>query len=298
MSSTRWKYGRYRKLYVREEGSFALLPLFARALAAQLLKACSDEGAIYVGDRRPAEALAFRFGANRRDRQLLRVYRPMLLEDGYVRLEGEFLLIRNFVDAQSQNKKRATGPQGAPQGDANDVHAGGPAATLANSGNQDRSGFSTSTNSTNSTTSTKRSSHVRTSGKPKSVPGESPDPPEAAYELADELRRLIADRLPGYKLISEARWPKTREQWANTFRLAHEQDKRSWDELRETLEWSQADEFWQANILSAATLRKQYDRLRAQMARPTSPRSAANDIRFGYAPPSDASDFAVEGDLW
>jgi len=37
--------------------------------------------------------------------------------------------------------------------------------------------------------------------------------------------------------------------------------------MRATLVWAQSDDFWRANILSATKLRKQYDQLRAHMAR-------------------------------
>jgi len=75
----------------------------------------------------------------------------------------------------------------------------------------------------------------------------------------------------------------------------HERDERPWEELRETLLWSQRDAFWQGNILSAEKLRKQYDLLRAQMGRPeAAAKSARDDVRVGYAFPE--TEGWVEGD--
>ena len=60
------------KLWKDERGSFQQLPLFARALAAELLKLCDDHGVIAIGSRDPVEAIAFALGADRSDRRLLK----------------------------------------------------------------------------------------------------------------------------------------------------------------------------------------------------------------------------------
>ena len=99
-------------------------------------------------------------------------------------------------------------------------------------------------------------------------------------DLAGALKAAIESRLPNYRHTTAKRWPKTRDSWAKSFRLAYEQDKRPWEELRETLAWSQSDAFWQANILSADKLRQKYDTLRAQMARGTT--ATKQDVRVGH----------------
>jgi hypothetical protein len=97
----RWKYETWRKLYVREQGSFAQLPLMARALAKQLLCYVDDDGRIALGGREPIEALIFRAGGgDLNDRRALRKYVPMLLADGYLVRDGDALRIRNFGPAQ------------------------------------------------------------------------------------------------------------------------------------------------------------------------------------------------------
>lgn len=51
------------------------------------------------------------------------------------------------------------------------------------------------------------------------------------------------------------------EKWANEFRLIRERDKRTDEQIKYLIKWSQQDEFWKANILSPSSLRKHYDKL-------------------------------------
>ncbi|MGD2434054.1 Replication protein O [Bacillus velezensis] len=51
------------------------------------------------------------------------------------------------------------------------------------------------------------------------------------------------------------------EKWANEFRLIRERDKRTDQQIKYLINWSQQDSFWKTNILSPASLRKQFDRL-------------------------------------
>lgn len=97
-----WKREPWRKLYVREEGSFAALPLFTRALAAELIKVCDDEGIIRTGGRPLAPAIAFQLGADLSDRRILERHLVALIQDGYlVPVPGSSdVQIRNFVPAQ------------------------------------------------------------------------------------------------------------------------------------------------------------------------------------------------------
>jgi len=53
--------------------------------------------------------------------------------------------------------------------------------------------------------------------------------------------------------------------WANTFRLMMERDKRTGKEIQNMILWTQQHHFWYKNILSADTLRKQFDRLTLEM---------------------------------
>jgi len=71
-------------LWRAESGSFAQLPLFARALFAEMLKLADDHGEIAIGEKSPDEAVAFALGATRSDRGLLKKYMPVLIADGCV----------------------------------------------------------------------------------------------------------------------------------------------------------------------------------------------------------------------
>lgn len=53
--------------------------------------------------------------------------------------------------------------------------------------------------------------------------------------------------------------------WADHFRKIHELDKRSKEDIKAVIDWATQDDFWQANILSPAKLRKQFDTLQARM---------------------------------
>ncbi len=78
---------------------------------------------------------------------------------------------------------------------------------------------------------------------------------EEHLELAKMLQDCIFEHKPNFKA------PKSLDQWANTMRLMIEQDKRRPSAIANIIAWSQKDQFWQNNILSADSLRKQYDRL-------------------------------------
>lgn len=63
------------------------------------------------------------------------------------------------------------------------------------------------------------------------------------------------------------------ESWAKEIRLIREVDKRSTKSLREAIDWAYENDFWCAVILSPTTLRKNFDKMSAQMA-PISNRGA------------------------
>lgn len=98
------------RLYRDENGSFAMLPLFARALAKQLMLIANDDGLIELGGRDPVDAIARQCGADTSDRRLLKKYLPMLIEDGYLVTRGPDLVIRKLVERQSNQKPTAHEP--------------------------------------------------------------------------------------------------------------------------------------------------------------------------------------------
>ncbi|MBM4149895.1 MAG: hypothetical protein FJ224_12765 [Lentisphaerae bacterium] len=105
-------------------------------------------------------------------------------------------------------------------------------------------------------------------GKPESAqasPEASPSPKEAAllssepsFRLSGLLLDLILARKPDFKR------PKL-ERWAQVVDRMMRLDHRTPERIEAVIRWSQADDFWQNNILSAEKLRKQFDQLELKM---------------------------------
>lgn len=103
--------------------------------------------------------------------------------------------------------------------------------------------------------------------------------------LAELLFSKITERNPSHKKPNL-------EKWANDIRLIRELDKRNEEQIEYLINWSQNNSFWQANILSPAKLRKQFDTLVAQVKRDqqqnqnvisiTEARRDKTDYNFGF----------------
>lgn len=81
------------------------------------------------------------------------------------------------------------------------------------------------------------------------------------YRAAAALARLMTENTPAMKPPGEA----TLQTWADSFRLLNERDGYDWDLINAVLVWCQDDPFWQKNILSGPTFRKQFGKLLVQM---------------------------------
>lgn len=71
-----------------------------------------------------------------------------------------------------------------------------------------------------------------------------------------QLRRLN----PNHR---EPSWPA----WCKDIRRMREREKRTHRQIAELFAWANADAFWQGNVLSPGTLRRQWDRLTIQRAK-------------------------------
>lgn len=80
------------------------------------------------------------------------------------------------------------------------------------------------------------------------------------YKLARYLSRCIAKRLD--KPLKDE---KTLQNWANDFNKIIRIDKYEPDEILEVLQFSQNDEFWRKQILSASNFRDKYEKLLSQL---------------------------------
>ena len=87
------------------------------------------------------------------------------------------------------------------------------------------------------------------------------EPDSDAYKAARYLDRCICKRLPTKQPANED----TLQRWADDIDKLNRLDKQNWDDIADVLEFSQKDPFWQNNILSGATFRKQNIRLFAKM---------------------------------
>lgn len=100
-------------------------------------------------------------------------------------------------------------------------------------------------------------------------------PAGKSWGTADDLKaaRWIFDKtLTVNASISEPNWV----EWANTIRLMRMQDKRSHYEICELFKWANEDSFWQNNILSPTSLRKQWDQLTTKLLRSHGPSRSAS----------------------
>lgn len=83
-------------------------------------------------------------------------------------------------------------------------------------------------------------------------------------ELAKLLCKLIKSNNPNNRTVD-----KYEEEGyvtpAKYIRLMREQDKRSPEDIKAVIEWSQRNRFWRTNILSTSKLRKQFDQLQFKM---------------------------------
>jgi hypothetical protein len=126
-------------------------------------------------------------------------------------------------------------------------------------------------------------------GKPTSSPptkktssSDAVDRPEIAA-LCQRLAGLILQRDPKAKVRPD------HEPWRTACRRLLDIDKRSVAEVEVVIDWCQADEFWQANVLSMPTLRKQFDQLWAKVPKAVKAR-AARAAAAQSAPPCPGAD--------
>ena len=102
------------------------------------------------------------------------------------------------------------------------------------------------------------------------VPEPEPDSrsPDGDLRVADRpevagLCDLLADRIEA----NGSKRPVVTRKWLDACRLMLDRDGRTEADVRGAIEWSQAHEFWRANILSLPTLREKFEQLRLQAER-------------------------------
>jgi hypothetical protein len=81
------------------------------------------------------------------------------------------------------------------------------------------------------------------------------------YQCAKYLDDRICERLPEHQPVTE----KQLQSWSAEFDKVNRLDKKSWRLIGETLEFSQEDDFWKKQILSAGNFRKHFEKMCAKM---------------------------------
>lgn len=106
------------------------------------------------------------------------------------------------------------------------------------------------------------------------VADETPRPDVA--KLCHVLADLIRDRDPKAKIAPDG------VRWRDAARKLVDLDGRTPEEVERVIRWSQADHFWHKNVMSMESLRRQFDRLWAEMhaAGPKTPGPIAPPAEF------------------
>ena len=91
-----WSNERYVRLYVRETVGDVALSWQARAIWKEILPKCDRAGVIGLG-RHGLRGLA---GLIRIPREIVEEYFQELIEDGRVRITGQYLIVPNYIEAQ------------------------------------------------------------------------------------------------------------------------------------------------------------------------------------------------------
>lgn len=89
------------------------------------------------------------------------------------------------------------------------------------------------------------------------------EPEHYAYRGAAWLAKRILERYPNHKPYAE----KDLQRWARDIDKINRIDGYDWRLISKVLLFSQDDHFWQANVLSGDTFRKNFDKLMAAMER-------------------------------
>lgn len=85
---------------------------------------------------------------------------------------------------------------------------------------------------------------------------------EEAFELCELLADGVEENLKAKSKNPErVKRPTVSKAWVTQMDLLIRKDGHEIEEVREIIEWSQADDFWASNIMSPAKLRKQFDQL-------------------------------------
>jgi hypothetical protein len=115
--------------------------------------------------------------------------------------------------------------------------------------------------------------------------GDSPDFAPSRLDV-ERLCQRLAEKIED----NGSKRPKVTATWRDACRRLLDLDGRTEDQVQRAIDWCQADEFWQANVMSMPQLRKKYDTLRLQAQREQNGTSSTRRHR-AYRDPEDNSGY-------
>ena len=97
------------------------------------------------------------------------------------------------------------------------------------------------------------------------VPRAEKQPSPEGISLAALLKQGILQNSPNARIT-----PAQERGWALEADLMLRRDRRTEQQIRQLIEWSQGDPFWRANVLSMGKVREKFDQLSLKSQQPTS----------------------------
>ena len=166
---------------------------------------------------------------------------------------------------RSSSKRRAS----KAEGEGKDARSSGARRALVDEGEGEGEGEGETT----------PSSHVASDDDGQSKPEKQF--PEEVHQLSQHLADWV--------IRNGHRKPTVGKTWLQAIDRLIRIDEYTPDQIRQVIDWSQQDEFWQGNIMSASKLRKQFDQLKTRMLQsrnrqPNQPHMTASQRRLqeGY----------------
>ena len=104
-----WHNESWRKLYTRMDGKWLRLPVLCRGLASELLKYADEDGVLLsvTPDQDAGEEVAAMVSARQNEVGTVAAHVRTLIADGFLTMDGQNLIIRNFCEAQQRRSPDA-----------------------------------------------------------------------------------------------------------------------------------------------------------------------------------------------
>ena len=253
-----WSNEEYVRLYTRETADDLELSWEALALWRAMLCKFDRSGVIPVRNGWPSISRMVRMPLDVVERA-----GPELVTDGRVRVTKHGFVSPNFTEAQTASKSDKLRQKESR--DRRRSQALGKPTEITNAGHErSRAVTKSDTKSRDVTLPLLTDTNAPVTLPPVLPTGE-------AVTAARRLLDRITANTPNSTLskLSESQKQKKAERWTDAFRLLHERDGHSWQEIDAMIDWCQRDSFWRQNILSGDKLREKWDQLAAKRAAET-----------------------------